>query len=253
VAGANVSITGTSGGLGTLAVLSTAASGFYYGGTLFTALAAGSNITLTPSGTTLVASGAAGGGGVTYPQIVQSASIESGGTLVLPNPVTVGNYLAVFVNQDTALANFDGVPLLQTAGSATGQTFLFGQVATSTTSPSLAIAGNGYIAEISGSSSHASSVVTMGAKNGETIPGNTSVSGGSILLFATAPLGGSYDDTVMVAPPGATWLASGQLTSGQAYGFGVYSVPCPATNANFQVALRTGQNIPYAAVLELTH
>jgi len=214
------------------------------------AISLGTGISI--SGSTLNVTG--GSSGVTYPQIVQSASIEAGGTLALPEPVTVGNYLAVFLNQATALANFNGVPLLQTAGSSTQQALLFGQVATSTTGPSAAISGNGYIVEVSGSSSQSSSVVTMGAKNGETVSCTVSVAAGSILLFATAPYGGSYDDTVMIAPAGVAWLSSGQLVGYQAYGFGVYSVPCPVTNPALQIALRSpSQTHAYAAVLELTH
>jgi hypothetical protein len=158
VAGANVSISGTSGGLGTLAVLSTAASGFYYGGTLFTALAAGSNITLTPSGTTLVASGAAGGGysAGTVPTVVQVASsTSSSGSAAFAVAPTAGNLLvAMNFNPGSASA---GTGWTQQVDNTSGTDYglIFTKIAgagesTTQTPVSGASAGATVIWEISG-------------------------------------------------------------------------------------------------------
>jgi hypothetical protein len=260
-AGSNVTLTGSGA---TLTVSSSGGGGgtigIEYAGTLYPTLAAGSNVTLTGSGATLsVSSSGGGGGGSTYPQIVQSARIVGGGTLALPNPPTIGNYLAVFVNQQSALANFDGIPLLQTVGSGTTQSFLFGQVATSTTPISEAIVGNGYICEVSGASSVSSNLVSIqqvtsgGTSN--TWGFNFNVNANSVIFVMNAPFNGPVnDDAVFVAPLYAKWLTSGVLVGSQCYGFFVWEIECPTTQINQQFSFRTvaGQPSGTVAVLSLT-
>jgi hypothetical protein len=88
-------------------------------------------------------------GSATGPKIVQFGCATTGGTLQLPNPTTPGNYVFVGVSQQTQMATFGALPLLQSSSNGFTQA-TYGAVVSGTSGPAEVVAGNGVIFEIEG-------------------------------------------------------------------------------------------------------
>jgi hypothetical protein len=119
------------------------------------------------------------------PIIVQSVQATSGANMALPNAVTVGNYLLAFISQASPLANFDGMPLkMQATDYFT--TSVYGQVATSTTSPVDVVTGNGFMCEVSGVTNALFTLEALANVVGSTfLLNHNTVNENSTLIFMT--------------------------------------------------------------------